>query len=192
MLPPRVFLVLLCMVAAARPTRAQRPALEVGLSYGGIALAGSGSHYAGLSSNVQAWSRGPLSLSGEASVSLRLPDGFGAACLDSALSVCDRRRIGDVVRFGLTSRVGKRDGSGAYALAAAGWWSALQYGDLTRGTTVLESNRGDRRSGLTLGLGAGVSLPFGNRRTGIEARWSWLAADRRTGDWIQLGLTRRW
>ena len=183
---------LTAMLAAVPPLHAQRPSLEVGLSYGSIAFVGNGSYFAGLSSNLQVWSRGPLSLSGEASASLRLPDGFGAACLDSAVSVCDGRRIGDVVRFGLTSRVGKRDGSGVYALAVAGWWSALQYGDLTRGTTVLESNRGDRLSGLTLGLGAGVSLPFGNRRTGIEARWNWLAADRRTGDWIQLGLTRRW
>ena len=49
------------MLAAAPPLHAQRPPLEVGLSYGGI-VSGSSQEYAGLSSNVWLWSRGSFAL----------------------------------------------------------------------------------------------------------------------------------
>ena len=180
---------LAAMLAAAPPLHAQRPPLEVGLSYGGI-VSGSSQEYAGLSSNVWLWSRGSFALTGEASASLRTHR-VGIVCPSVPGFGCDQGTIGDVARLGLTSRVGKRDGSGAYGLAAVGWWGAMPL-DVWRDNRVLERAWSERMGGLALGLGAGVSLPFGDRRSGIEARWTRLAGNPRAGDWLQVSLTRRW
>lgn len=180
------------MIAAALPLGAQRPVLELGLSYHEVNVSAVSPGYAGLSSNLWLWSRGPLSVTGEASASLRLPgDVGGPNCWNVPGGVCDQRVIGDIGRVGLTSRIGRRDGSGLYALASAGWWGTLRSGDVREGNRVIESASSERIGGMALGLGAGTSLPVGDRRTGIEARWMRFGGIR-DGGIVQLALTRRW
>lgn len=190
-----------CLMGVVQSAHAQRAVAELrlGLSsisyrprYDGVLVFAD---HVNLSGNVRLWSRGPVSLAGEVSANVRLParrfletgcpDVLGRTC------VVDDRELGDVYRVGVTSRIGKRDGSGAYALATAGWWGTLQYGDVNVDGRLAERWRGDRVGGVALELGAGTSLPVGDRRTGIEARGGWLRGVRQ-GRMVQLGLTRRW
>ena len=148
---------LAAMLAAAPPLHAQRPPLEVGLSYGGI-VSGSSQEYAGLSSNVWLWSRGSFALTGEASASLRTHR-VGIVCPSVPGFGCDQGTIGDVARLGLTSRVGKRDGSGAYGLAAVGWWGGDAVGRVEgqQGARA-RLERADGRAGPGAGGGRVVAL----------------------------------
>lgn len=176
-----------------QPLRAQGPLVDVGLSYATVTYRSTDvESFASLSSSIRIWSRGPLSLTGEVSASARLPKRIElAGCPDVLGYVCDSRRIGDVIRAGLTSRLGKRDGAGPYAIASAGWWGTQRSGDVTKDGRVIASSSGERIGGIALGLGAGSALPIGDRRTGIEARWMRLGGIQ-DGGIVQLSLTRRW
>lgn len=198
----RILLLSACLVGLAQPLGAQAPRVEMRVGFSDFSYMlhvgppWLGQRWVGqsgvsVSSSLRLWSSGPVSVAGEVSANVRLPDRIPNACPDIPGAVCDFRDIGDVIRFGFSSRVGKRDGAGPYALAAAGWWGTLLSGDVYADNRVVKQSQGDRVGGLALDLGAGTSLPVGDRRTGIELRAGVLGGVQR-GRTLQLGLTRRW
>jgi hypothetical protein len=147
----RILLLSACLVGLAQPHGAQAPRVEMRVGFSDFSYMlhvgppWLGQRWVGqsgvsVSSSLRLWSSGPVSVAGEVSANVRLPDRIPNACPDIPGAVCDFRDVGDVIRFGFSSRVRKLDGAGPYALAAAGWWGTPCPATCTP-ITVSSSNR---------------------------------------------------
>lgn len=181
------------LFATASPLCAQPARVEVGVGYAAGATFDPfrDRGFASVGAGLRVASVGPLVVLTEVSALLRVSEGARLICPSVPGAVCDGRTVGDVGRVGLHTRVGRRNGTGAYALATAGGWVTRLSGDVFQNNRIIERGNGIVAGGVVTEIGAGTSLPFGDRRTAIEARVGWFEGFR-PGRGVRLALTRRW